>query len=342
MTESDSFRLLLARVVDGHALSASEAREAFALIMAGAVAEAPLAAFLVALRMRGETARELAAAAAIMREHAVKVDAPNDVIDTCGTGGDGLHTLNISTAAAFVLAGGGVTVAKHGNRSVSSRSGSSDVLAALGVTLDVTPEIVARALRDARIGFLFAPRHHGAMRHVAPVRAQLGLRTIFNLLGPLANPAGPKRQLLGVYDRRWLEPMAEALDALGCERAWVVHGAGGLDEIALAGPTDVAELKDGGIHRFTIEPRDAGLGGAPLDAIKGGDGAHNAAALRRVLAGESGPYRDILMLNAGAGFVIAGKAATLRDGAALAAAAIDSGAALGALERLVAITGSAT
>ncbi|MET0295205.1 MAG: anthranilate phosphoribosyltransferase, partial [Phenylobacterium sp.] len=259
--------------------------------------------------------------------------------DVCGTGGDGAHTLNISTAVAFVAAGGGLKVAKHGNRAMSSKSGTADVLARLGVNLEATADQQRRALDEAGICFLFAPAHHGAMRHVSPIRAELGFRTIFNLLGPLTNPAGARRQLLGVYDTRWVEPLARVLGALGAERAWTVHG-GGLDEITTTGETQVAEWRDGQVRLFRITPEAVGLPRAALADLVGGDPQHNAEALRDVLGGAKGPYRDIVLINAAAALLVADKVETLRAGVDLAGQVIDDGRARGALDKLVEVAGS--
>jgi anthranilate phosphoribosyltransferase len=265
------------------------------------------------------------------------LDHAYDVVDLCGTGGDGAHTLNISTAAAFVAAGGGLKVAKHGNRAASSRSGSSDVLEALGVNLTPTPHQQLAALEAAGICILYAPAHHGALKHVMPIRRELGFRTVFNLLGPLANPAGAKRQLLGVFDGRWVDPLARVLGALGATRAWVVHGDG-LDELTTTGTTHVAEWREGGVRLFNITPEAVGLPRASLADLRGGDPAENAEALRALLAGAQGPYRDIVLMNAAAAFLVADKVETLRDGVDLAIRAIDSGAAAHSLEVLVAAT----
>lgn len=334
---ADGFKPLLARLIDGHALTSDQAQEFFAACLRGEPTPSQVAAAVTALRMRGETVDEIAAFAQAMREAARTLDHPYDVIDTCGTGGDGQHTFNISTAAALVLAGAGVKVAKHGNRALSSRSGSSDVLAALGVNLQADEAQQRRALDEAGLCFLFAPAYHGAMRHVGPVRAEIGFRTVFNLLGPLANPAGARRQVMGVYDPRLLEPLAEVLGRLGARRAWTVHGQG-LDELALSGPTDVAEWKDGAVRRFTVTPEDAGLSRAPVEALRGGDAAENAAALRALLDGAPGAYRDVVLLNAAAALIVAERVDTLAQGAAAAAAAIDDGRAARALEALARIT----
>jgi anthranilate phosphoribosyltransferase len=333
---ADHFRALVGKVSSGAALSSTEAADAFDVIMDGNAAEIPVAAFLTALHMRGETVEEIAAAAEALRARALTVDAPADAIDTCGTGGDGLGTLNISTAAAIVTAACGVKVAKHGNRALSSKSGSADVLAALGVKIDLRPQQVSHCIAEAGLGFLFAPAHHSAMKHVAAVRQQLGFRTIFNLLGPLCNPARVRRQLIGVFADKWLEPLANVLHALGTERAWVVHGADGLDELSVTGPSHVAELDRGRVRRFTITPADAGLGIHRLDALFGGDAAQNAAAITRLLAGEGGAYRDIVCLNAAGSLIVAGKAASLTEAVKMAQTAIDDGRARQTLAKLVA------
>lgn len=328
----------LAKVADGAALDQSEAEAAFDVLMSGQAEPIESAAFLTALKVRGETPAELVGAARALRSRVLKVDAPADAIDTVGTGGDHSGTYNISTAVALVAAACGVPVAKHGNRAATSKSGAADVLAELGVNLDVTPETVARALKETNIGFLFAPNHHSAFKHVAEVRKQLGIRTIFNLMGPLCNPAGAKRQLVGVFARKWLMPMAEALALLGSERAWVVHGSDGLDEITTTGPTYAVELLDGKLRTFEIVPEDAGLKRAKPEDLKGGDAATNAAALRTLLHGRGGPYRDIVVLNTAAALIIAGKVTDLRSGADMALDAIVNGKAAKVLESLVAIT----
>ncbi len=334
---ADSFKPLLAKLVDGRVLSTDEARDFFAACLRGEPTPAQVAAAVTALRVRGETVDEIAAFATAMRDAARTLDHPYDAIDTCGTGGDGQHTFNISTAAALVLAGAGLKVAKHGNRALSSKSGSSDVLAALGVNLAATPEQQRRALDHAGIAFLFAPHYHGAMRHVGPVRAEIGFRTVFNLLGPLSNPAGARRQVMGLYDPRLLEPLAEVLGRLGARRAWTVHGQG-LDELTTTGPTEVAEWKDGAVRRFTVAPADAGLPIATIEDLRGGDAEENAAALRALLDGAPGAYRDVVLLNAAAALIVADRAADLREGAALAASVIDDGRASQALARLVEAT----
>lgn len=334
---AEGFKPLLAKLVDGRILSADEAHAFFAACLRGEPTPAQVAAAVTALRIRGETVEEIAAFATAMREAARTLDHPYDAIDTCGTGGDGQHTFNISTAAALVLAGAGLKVAKHGNRAMSSKSGSSDVLSVLGVNLQAGPAQQRRSLDEAGIAFLFAPAYHGAMRHVGPVRAEIGFRTVFNLLGPLSNPAGAKRQVMGVYDPRLLEPLAEVLGRLGATRAWTVHGQG-LDELTTTGETEVAEWKDGAVRRFTVTPEDAGLPRASLDALRGGDAEENAAALRALLDGATGAYRDIVLLNAAAALVVADRAADLAEGAVMAAAVIDDGRAAKALADLVEAT----
>tara|TARA_B100000315_G_scaffold250970_1_gene284823 strand:- start:1535 stop:2440 length:906 start_codon:yes stop_codon:yes gene_type:complete len=293
---------------------------------------------LMALRVRGETVDEITGGAKAMRARAVSIDAPEGAIDTCGTGGDAKGTFNVSTGAAIVAAACGVPVAKHGNRALSSKSGSADVLTALGVNIEADLALVREALWQAGIGFMMAPRHHGAMRYVAPTRVELGTRTIFNLLGPLSNPAGAKRQLIGVFDAIWMEPMAEVLRNLGSERVWVVHGGDGMDELTTTGPSEVVELQNGELRRFEVSPEGAGLARATLDDIKGGDGAENARVMTAMLDGAEGPIRDIVLLNAAGALIVAGRAETLRDGVSEAAQAIDSGAARATLEQLVAIT----
>jgi anthranilate phosphoribosyltransferase len=323
-------------------LTRPEAEAAFAILFEGDATPAQMGGFLMALRTRGESVDEYAAAASVMRARCVKVRAPEGAIDIVGTGGDGKGTLNISTAAAFVVAGAGVPVAKHGNRNLSSRSGAADVLAGLGIEVMVGPERVERALAEAGIGFMMAPMHHPAMRHVGPIRAELGTRTIFNILGPLTNPAGVRRQLTGAFLPDLLVPMAEVLRALGTERAWLVHGGDGTDELSIAAPSQVVELDGGTIRSFEVRPQDAGLPLHPFEALLGGDGAQNAAELRAVLEGAGRPaYRDAVVLNAGAALMIAGRAGSLPEGVAQARAAIASGTAaraVAALARLQPVT----
>ena len=338
MTPGASFKPLIAKVATGAPMSEAEARDAFELMMSGDATPTQIGGFLMALRVRGETVDEISGAVATMRAKAHMIAAPPGAIDTCGTGGDAKGTHNVSTAAALVLAGCGVPVAKHGNRALSSKSGSADVLTALGVNLDAPFERIEQAIADAGIGFMMAPRHHGAMRHVGPSRVELGTRTIFNLLGPLSNPAGVKRQVVGIFAPEWLDPVATALGRLGAERAWVVHGADGLDELSTTGPSHVAEWDGTAVRRFQVSPADAGLDTVPLEALLGGDAETNAAAIRDVLAGRPGPLRDIVLLNAAAGLIVAGRVDTLRGGVDLAAAAIDDGRAAQALARLAEIT----
>ena len=329
---------VLARLAAGEQLGQSDAEAAFEIIMSGDATPSQTGAFLMALRVRGETVDEITGAARIMRAKALRIDAPPSAIDTCGTGGDASGTYNISTGTALVVAACGVPVAKHGNRALSSKSGSSDVLAALGVNLDAEMPLVRKALWDAGICFLMAPRHHGAMRHVAGARVELGTRTIFNLLGPLSNPAGARRQLVGVFSRAWIEPLARVLCNLGAERAWVVHGSDGLDELTTTGRSHVAELIDGRVRTFELTPEAIGLPCARPEDLKGGDPETNAAAIRALLAGKAGPFRDVVLLNSAAALVVAGRADTLGAAAAMAAEAIDAGRAQRVLEALVSIT----
>lgn len=336
---SDAFKPLLAKLADGQTLDEDDAETFFAACLRGEPTPAQVAAAVTAMRLRGETVGEITACARAMRRAAIHLDHPYDVVDVCGTGGDGLHTLNISTAVGFVAAGGGLKVAKHGNRAITSKSGTADVLAALGVNIDASLVQQRHALDTAGICFLFAQSHHGAMKHVSPIRQQLGFRTIFNLLGPLTNPAGAKRQVVGVSAHRFVEPVAKALGALGAERAWSVHGAG-MDELTTTGETEVAEWRDGAVRLFTITPEAVGLPRAALADITGGEPAYNAAALTALLDGQPGPYRDIVMLNAAAAFLVADRVETLREGVELAGAVLDDGRARAALAGLVAATNS--
>jgi anthranilate phosphoribosyltransferase len=330
---------IIAKVAGGERLTQAEAQAAFTAIMSGEASPVQIGAFLTGLRLRGETVDEIAGAVATMRAKMTPVTAPPDAMDIVGTGGDSSGSYNISTTAAFVVAGAGIPVAKHGNRALSSRSGAADTLAALGVKIDLGPEAISRCIREAGIGFMFAPMHHAAMKHVGPARAELGFRTIFNLLGPLSNPAGVKRYLLGVFSPDWVEPLANVLADLGAEAAWVVHGAGGLDELSPAGESKVAMLKDRKVTVTTVTPEQAGLRRAPIAEIRGADAAGNAAALRAVLSGEDvGAYRDTVLLNAGAALVVAGLARDLTEGARLAATTIDDGRALQRLDRLVKVS----
>ncbi len=335
------FKSLIAKVADGHSLSALDAEHAFEAMMSGDVTSGQIGGFLMALRVRGETIDEITAGAKIMRAKAVKIDAPAGSLDTCGTGGDASGTYNISTAASFAVAACGVPVAKHGNKALSSKSGSAEVLEKLGVRLDLDPAQIKRCIVDAGIGFMFAPAHHSAMNYVGPTRAELGTRTIFNLLGPLSNPAGAPFQVMGVFAQKWVEPLAQVLKNLGSARVWVVHGSDGLDELTTTGPSFVAELKDGKVSTFEISPEDAGLTRAKPADLKGGDPEENTAAVRRLLDGEQGAYHDIVVLNAAASLVVAGKADTLKQGVDMAAEAIASGAAREALAKLVSISNEA-
>ena len=330
------FKTLIAKAADGP-LSREDARDAFEIMMSGEATPSQIGGFLMALRVRGETVDEITGAVSVMRDKMLPVEAPEDAIDIVGTGGDASGSYNVSTCAALVVAGCGVPVAKHGNRALSSRSGAADTLAALGVNIEASPAQIAACIREAGVGFMFAPAHHSAMRHVGPSRVELGTRTIFNLLGPLSNPAGVRRQLVGVFSPQWVEPLAHVLKSLGCEAAWVVHGDG-LDEITTTGATSVAELKDGNVRTFEITPEDAGIERATAQRLKGGDAKYNAAALRAVLGGETSAYRDIVLMNAGAALIIAAKAASLAEGVAMAAESIDSGKAAGVLETLVAVS----
>ncbi|MDE2134931.1 MAG: anthranilate phosphoribosyltransferase [Alphaproteobacteria bacterium] len=335
------FNVFLTRVLGGNSLDAVASALAFGEIMAGRARDDDLADFLTALAKRNPTIPEITGAARAMRAAMKTMEAPAGAIDLCGTGGDGHGTLNISTAVSFVAAACGVPVAKHGNRNMSSKTGAADVLEALGVRIDIPPEAASVCLREANLCFLFAQTYHPAMKHVAPVRRRLGIRTIFNLLGPLSNPAGVRRQLMGVYTREWLQPLARVLGALGTEKAWVVHGHDGLDEITTTDLTDVAVLDASRVTLRTVAPEDAEVPRATLADLKGGAANENADAIRRLFAGERGPYRDIVLLNTAAALIVAGKANELRQGAKLAAQALDSGAAARALEILIAVSNKA-
>ncbi len=333
-----SLKPVLARVAEGATLTADDAEAAFGVIMSGEATPAQIAGLLMAMRVRGETVAELTGAVRAMRARMATVAAPPGAVDVCGTGGDGGGTLNVSTAVTFVLAGCGVPVAKHGNRNLSSLTGGADVLTALGVNVDVPLDRLPQVLEEAGCAFLFAPRHHAALRHAAGPRVELGTRTIFNLLGPLANPAQVRRQLTGVYDPKWLAPMAETLHQLGTQHAWLVHGQG-LDELTVAGESQVIELLDGALRSFEVVPEMAGLSRSPIGAIRGGDPATNAAALLALLDGQASAYRDTVLLNAAAGLVVAGRASDLRHGASLAGASVDGGQARAALDKLRRATG---
>jgi anthranilate phosphoribosyltransferase len=327
----------IAKVATGKPLSFEEARAAFDIIMSGEATPSQIGAFLMALRVRGETVEEISGAVATMREKMVRVEAPEGAIDIVGTGGDGSHSVNISTASAFVIAGCGVPVAKHGNRGLSSQTGAADVLIALGIKIDVPAEAIGRAIREAGVGFMFAPAHHPAMRHVGPTRVELGTRTIFNLLGPLSNPAGVTRQMVGVFAPEWVEPLARTLKALDAEKVWVVHGDG-FDEITTTGETKVSALSDGEVSTFSITPEEIGLPRHRRDDLRGGDAAFNARAMRNLLEGAPGAYRDTVLMNAAAGLIVAGKAETLADGVAQAGRSIDEGRAERVLDALVRIS----
>src|SRR5437899_5236618 len=307
-------------------------------MMSGEATPSQMGALLMALRVRGETVDEITGAVTVMREKMLRVAAPPDAIDVVGTGGDASGSYNISTCAAFIVAGAGVPVAKHGNRALSSRSGAADVLAALGVKIELPPDGVGTCIREAGIGFMFAPAHHPAMKNVGPTRVELGTRTIFNLLGPLSNPAGVKRQMVGVFSRQWVEPLANVLKNLGSERAYVVHGSDGLDEITTSGPTTVAALEDGKVTTFEIRPEDVGFAVAKPEQLRGGDAEANAAALMEVLQGKKNAFRDVAILNAAAGIVVSGKAKDLKDGVAIATKSVDSAEAEGRLDRLIAVS----
>ncbi|MCF6368575.1 anthranilate phosphoribosyltransferase [Rhizobium halophilum] len=328
---------LIAKVANGDSLSRDEARAAFDILMSGEATPSQIGGFLMALRVRGETVDEIAGAVATMRSKMLRVKAPLDAVDIVGTGGDGTGTYNISTLASLIVAGCGVPVAKHGNRALSSKSGAADALSALGVNLDIGADKIGRCIKEAGIGFMFASMHHSAMRHVGPSRVELGTRTIFNILGPLSNPAGAKRQLLGVFSPRWLMPIAEVLRDLGSDRVWVVYGDG-MDEITTTGTTNVVALEDGEIRSFDVTPADFGVQTATLAHLKGGDGVANAAALRAVLGGAKNAYRDISLCNAAAALVVADVAGDLKQGMERAAHALDSGEAAAALDRLVAVS----
>ncbi len=337
---SDAMKPLIFAASEGP-LSRAQAEEAFGYLFEGAATPAQIGGFLMALRARGESVSEYAAAAAVMRAHCIPVKAPENAMDIVGTGGDGKHTLNISTATAFVVAGAGVPVAKHGNRNLSSKSGTADVQGALGINVMVGPDVVERAIAEAGIGFMMAPMHHPAMKHVGPIRVELGSKTIFNILGPLTNPAGVKRQLTGAFAPDLIFPMAETLQQLGTEKAWLVHGSDGTDEITICGPTAVAALENGKITSREIHPEDAGLPVHNFRDILGGTPEENATAMSALLDGAAGAYRDAVLLNAAAALVVADKAADLKDGVALARESIDSGKAKHAVETLARITSAA-
>jgi len=336
--DMDDFKAIIGKVATGSALTRQEATSAFDSMMSGEATPSQMGALLMALRVRGETVEEITGAASAMRAKMLSVAAPRDAVDIVGTGGDGSGSVNISTCAALITAATGVPVAKHGNRALSSKSGAADVLAALGVKVDLTPNEVGRCIKEAGIGFMFAPAHHPAMKNVQPTRTELATRTIFNLLGPLTNPAGVKKQMIGVFSRQWVQPLAEVLKNLGAESIWVVHGSDGLDEITLTGPTAVAALEGGKVRSFEVTPEDAGLPRANGDGLKGGDANANAESLRAVLAGKTSAYRDVALLNAAAALVVAGKAKDLKDGVLQGKQALDSGAAAQRLQKLIQVS----
>ncbi|KAB0573028.1 anthranilate phosphoribosyltransferase [Brucella pituitosa] len=327
----------IAKAASGNPLSFEDSKAAFDIMMSGQATPSQVGGFLMALRVRGETVPEIAGAVASMRSRMLPVSAPTNAVDIVGTGGDQSGSYNVSSCSAFVVAGAGVPVAKHGNRALSSRSGAADALAALGVNIEADADTIGRSISEAGLGFMFAPTHHSAMRHVGPSRVELGTRTIFNLLGPLSNPASVKRQLVGVFSAEWVEPLAQVLKELGSETAWVVYGDG-LDEMTTAGTTKIAALENGTIRTFEIEPEDVGLRRVDMSELKGGEAEVNARALRGVLEGDQNAYRDIVLLNSAAALVISGKAKDLKDGIALAAQSIDSGSALAVLQKVIAVS----
>ncbi|MET0632691.1 MAG: anthranilate phosphoribosyltransferase [Xanthobacteraceae bacterium] len=332
---TDEFKGLIAKAATGASLSRDEAARGFDTMMSGEATPSQMGGLLMALRVRGETVDEITGAVTVMREKMLRVAAPAGAIDVVGTGGDASGSYNISTCAAFIVAGAGVPVAKHGNRALSSRSGAADVLGALGVNIELPADGVARCIREAGIGFMFAPAHHPAMKNVGPTRVELGTRTIFNLLGPLSNPAGVKRQMVGVFSRQWVEPLAQVLKNLGSEHVWVVHGSDGLDEITTSGPTYVAALENGAVRAFEITPEEVGLSRVKPEALRGGDAGHNAQALGDVLKGKKGAFRDVALLNAAAGLIVAGRTKDLKAAIALAEKSVDSGEAENRLQRLI-------
>ena len=334
----DDLKTIIAKVATGASLTRDEAADAFDRMMSGEATPSQMGAMLMGLRVRGETVDEITGAVSAMRAKMLRVTAPADAVDIVGTGGDGSGSVNVSTCASFIVAGAGVPVAKHGNRALSSKSGAADVLAALGVKIDLTPDQVSRCVKETGIGFMFAPAHHPAMKNVGPTRVELATRTIFNLLGPLSNPAGVTRQMVGVFSRQWVQPLAQVLKNLGAESIWVVHGSDGLDQITLTGPTFVAALEGGNIRTFEITPDDAGLPRASGDALKGGDANANAVALKGVLDGKPGAYRDVALLNAAAALIVAGRARDLKEGVAIGAKALDNGAAAERLKHLIAVS----
>jgi anthranilate phosphoribosyltransferase len=336
----DDLKSIIGKVATGATLTREEAASAFDSMMSGEATPSQMGGLLMALRVRGETVEEITGAVSAMRGKMLRVSAPEEAVDIVGTGGDGSGSVNVSTCASFIVAGAGVPVAKHGNRALSSRSGAADVLASLGVKIDLRPEQVGRCVREAGIGFMFAPAHHPAMKNVGPTRVELATRTIFNLLGPLSNPAGVKRQMVGVFSRQWVQPLAQVLKNLGAKSVWVVHGSDGLDEITLTGPTFVAALEHGEIRNFEVSPEEAGLPRCGSDGLKGGDADANAVALQSVLDGMPSPYRDVALLNAAAALVVAGRARTLKEGIEIGQESLDSGAAAARLKHLIAVSNS--
>jgi anthranilate phosphoribosyltransferase len=334
----DDLKSIIGKVATGASLSRDEAASAFDAMMSGEATPSQMGGLLMALRVRGETVDEITGAVTAMRSKMLSVIAPEDAVDIVGTGGDGSGSVNVSTCASFIVSGAGLPVAKHGNRALSSRSGAADVLASLGVKIDLRPEQVGRCVQECGIGFMFAPAHHPAMKNVGPTRVELATRTIFNLLGPLSNPARVKRQMVGVFSRQWVQPLAQVLKNLGSESAWVVHGSDGLDEITLTGPTFVSALHKGEIRNFEVTPEDAGLSRCEPGSLKGGDADANAIALQAVLDGKPSPYRDVALMNAAAALVVAGRAENLREGVAIGTRSIDSGAAAARLKHLIAVS----
>lgn len=329
---------LIAKIAEGKSLTRNESEQAFNILMSGDATPTQIGALLMGLRVRGETVDEISGAVSAMRGKMLRVNAPADAIDIVGTGGDASGSYNISTCAAFVAAGAGLKVAKHGNRALSSRSGAADVLMALGVKLDVPPDRISDCIREAGVGFMFAPQHHSSMKHVGPSRVELGTRTIFNLLGPLSNPAGVKRQITGVYSKTWVEPLAQVLRTLGSEACWICHGEGGMDEIVPTGTTWISELKNGEITSFELTPEQAGLTRSSAADLKGGEAAENAEALTAVLSGKPSAFADAAVMTAAAALVVAGKAATVKSGVTVAREAINNGAAAKALQYLVEVS----
>jgi anthranilate phosphoribosyltransferase len=331
---------LIAKLADGQSLSRAEAKVAFEILMSGEATPSQIAGLLMAMRVRGETIDEITGAVEIMRAKMIRVAAPDDAIDIVGTGGDASGSYNISTCAAFVAAGAGLKVAKHGNRALSSKSGAADVLMALGVKVDAPPEVITHCITEVGLGFMFAPAHHASMKHVGPTRVELGTRTIFNLLGPLSNPAGAKRQVTGVFAKTWVEPLAHVLKNLGSQACWICHGEGGMDEIVPTGTNWVSELKNGVVSSFELTPESVGIKRSRIEDLRGGDSAHNAVALRKVLDGTPGAFADAAIMTAGAAILVAGKSDTLETAMAAARTAIQNGSARHALEQLVKVSNS--